>query len=50
MSNNWSLELGLIPGVLFGVRSYPAEECDTHVLYFGFIDIALIVYKDKNEE
>tara|TARA_R110001592_G_scaffold178359_2_gene419110 strand:+ start:1899 stop:2051 length:153 start_codon:yes stop_codon:yes gene_type:complete len=50
MSNNWSLELGLIPGVLFGIRSYPAKECNTHVLYFGCIDIALIVYNDEDEE
>jgi|TARA_R110001592_G_scaffold75852_1_gene229470 hypothetical protein len=50
MNKNWSLELGSFPGFLFGVRSYQNEGFDTHVIYIGFVDIALIVYNDPNEK
>jgi hypothetical protein len=36
----WSIEIGLYPGVLFGVRSYDAPNSKIHVLYLPFIDIA----------
>jgi hypothetical protein len=37
----WSIEIGLYPGVLFGVRSYDTPNSKIHVLYLPFIDIAL---------
>jgi hypothetical protein len=36
----WSIEIGLYPGVLFGVRSYDLGDGKIHVLYLPFIDIA----------
>jgi len=42
---NWELSIGFYQGVLFGVRTYESEEHNTHVLYFLFIDFALIVEK-----
>tara|TARA_R110001592_G_scaffold302314_1_gene574211 strand:+ start:1529 stop:1681 length:153 start_codon:yes stop_codon:yes gene_type:complete len=50
MKRNWSLELGTFPGFLFGVRSYQGREFDTHVIYIGFVDIALLFYNGVNEE
>jgi len=38
---NWSLTIGLYPGILFGYRGYVEEGFTTHVLYLPFIDIAL---------
>ena len=37
----WSLEIGLYPGILFGMRSYAYEESTVWVLYLPFVDIAL---------
>lgn len=39
----WAIEIGLYPGILFGVRTYKAEFDTTHVLYLPFVDLALIV-------
>jgi len=39
----WAIEVGLYPGILFGVRTYKAELDTTHVLYLPFVDLALIV-------
>jgi hypothetical protein len=47
---NWQLELGLIPGFLFGVRSYLNDGFATHVLYIGCLDIALILEDRADEE
>jgi hypothetical protein len=41
----WSIELGLYPGILFGIRSYPQEDSVIHVLYVPFADVALTIYK-----
>jgi len=41
----WAISLGTYPGVLFGVRSYQAEDQTTIVLYIPFIDIAIDIYK-----
>ena len=41
----WSIEIGLYPGVLLGIRSYPEEDQTTHVLCLPFVDLALTVYK-----
>lgn len=48
--NNWSLSIGLYPGILVGFRSYESEEKTTHVLYIPFIDLALEVYHDVEED
>jgi hypothetical protein len=42
-SKMWAIEIGLYPGILFGVRTYKAELDTTHVFYLPFIDIALII-------
>ena len=43
---NWSLELGLYPGVLLGARTYENEENTEHVLYFPFVELILTVYNE----
>ena len=40
----WSIELGLYPGVLFGVRTYNQEDATIVVFYLPFIDIAYTKY------
>lgn len=47
---NWQIELGFIPGILFGVRTYTAKEFNTHVFYFFCLDIALIIENLRDEE
>jgi len=42
---SWVLELGVYPGILFGVRTYDQEDYVTYVLYIPFVDMALVVYK-----
>jgi len=42
---SWSIEIGLYPGVLLGVRSYDSEQSKIHVLYLPFIDIAFYLYE-----
>jgi hypothetical protein len=44
-SKGWSIELGLYPGILLGVREYQEETFTTWVIYFPFVDIAIIVEK-----
>jgi hypothetical protein len=46
MSNTpkyWSLSIGLYPGLLLGFRTYEEEDFNTYVVYFPFVDIALVV-------
>ena len=38
---NWELSIGLYPGVLLGIRSYPEKDYVQHVLYLPFVDICL---------
>ncbi len=40
----WAIEIGLYPGVLFGIRSYENQDSKIHVLYLPFIDIAFYLY------
>lgn len=40
--NNWWIEIGLYPGILFGIRTYYAEELIQYVFYLPFIDISII--------
>ena len=50
MSNNtkdkggrrdWSMALGLYPGILFGMRSYHGPTHSQHVIYLPFVDLAI---------
>lgn len=45
---NWSLEVGLYPGILLGIRTYENEHNTEHVLYFPLVEFILTVF--KNEE
>tara|TARA_B100001287_G_scaffold147287_1_gene123995 strand:- start:702 stop:845 length:144 start_codon:yes stop_codon:yes gene_type:complete len=38
---NWNLSIGLYPGIVIGVRSYPEKEYIQHVLYLPFVDLCL---------
>tara|TARA_R110000787_G_scaffold1903_1_gene8018 strand:+ start:270 stop:422 length:153 start_codon:yes stop_codon:yes gene_type:complete len=42
---SWVLELGVYPGILFGMRTYDQEDHVTYVLYMPFVDMALVVFK-----
>jgi hypothetical protein len=41
----WALEIGLYPGILFGLRTYPEKEFNQHILYLPFINICLTIFK-----
>lgn len=43
---NWTLTIGLYPGILIGFRSYNEEDHSIHVLYLPFVDIALTLFND----
>ena len=43
---NWTLTIGLYPGILIGFRSYNEGDYSIHVLYLPFIDIALTLFND----
>jgi hypothetical protein len=44
-NKGWTIEIGLYPGVLLGIRSYKQEDRSIHVLYLPFVDIAFYIYK-----
>ena len=46
MKDNWELSFGTYPGILFGMRTYREERKDNHVIYLGFLDICLTIFKD----
>jgi len=46
MKDNWNLSFGTFPGLLFGMRTYREERKDNHVIYLGFLDICLTIFKD----
>jgi|TARA_Y100000114_G_scaffold97599_1_gene90853 predicted glycosyl hydrolase (DUF1957 family) len=39
--SNWSMALGLYPGLLFGVRTYEGPVWSQVVFYVPFIDLAI---------
>ena len=41
----WAISIGLYPGFLLGMRSYVEKDYVTHVIYFPFFDIAIMVDK-----
>ena len=43
---NWTLTIGLYPGILIGFRSYNEEDYSTHVVYLTFVDFALTLFND----
>ncbi len=43
---DWELSFGTIPGLLFGVRTYQGQSSDNHVLYLGFLDVCLTIFKN----
>ena len=43
--NNWSLGIGLYPGILFGMRTYDEPTQIVYVFYIPFIDLSLEIYK-----
>ena len=44
--SGWELAIGLYPGILFGVRSYPERQFTEHVLYIPFVELILIIYHE----
>lgn len=44
-TKNWEISIGFYPGILIGMRTYHAEEYNTHVIYLPLIDIAISVEK-----
>ena len=38
---NWSMALGLYPGILFGVRTYHGPTHSQTVFYLPFVDLAI---------
>ena len=42
---NWEISFGTVPGLIFGFRSYIEEEKTNHVIYLGFLDACLTLYK-----
>lgn len=47
---DWSLEIGLYPGVLVGARTYENEHNTEHVLYMPFIELILTTFKEQEDE
>ena len=46
MRDNWELSFGTFPGILIGMRTYQEDTRNNHVLYLGFLDICLTIFKD----
>jgi hypothetical protein len=44
---NFELSIGLYPGILIGIRSYPEKTSTMHVLYLPFLDFCLEVFHDE---
>ena len=40
----WELSIGLYPGVLIGVRSYPEKNFTDNVIYLPFIELTLSIH------
>ena len=43
---DWELSFGAFPGLLLGMRTYQEETMNNHVLYLGFVDVCLTIYKN----
>ncbi len=42
----WEISFGTFPGILFGIRTYREQYKTNHVLYVGFLDACLTIYKN----
>ena len=42
----WELSFGTFPGLLIGARTYQEESKTNHVIYIGFVDICITIYKN----
>jgi len=42
--SGWQLEIGLYPGILFGIRSYPETKFTEHVLYLPLVELILTIH------
>jgi len=40
----WAIEIGLYPGILFGIRTYDQPNTKITVFYLPFVDIAFYLY------
>jgi len=47
---NWQIEIGIYPGILFGVRTYENESTTEHVLYLPIIEFILTFFKEEQDE
>ena len=47
IKKTWELSFGTYPGILFGMRTYYAENATTYVAYLPFIDIALVIVEEE---
>jgi hypothetical protein len=45
IKDNWSLSIGLYPGILLGMRTYEEPKQIVYVIYMPFVDLALTIYK-----
>jgi|TARA_R110000823_G_scaffold1687_13_gene6618 hypothetical protein len=43
----WEVNIGIFPGVLFGIRQYEEDYKTDYVLYLGFIDICFTAYYEE---
>lgn len=41
---NWSLEVGMYPGIVGGIRTYNEKHFTEIVLYIPFVNVILTVY------
>ena len=39
--DNWSMAIGLYPGILFGMRTYHGPIYSQTVIYLPFVDLAI---------
>ena len=40
-NKEWSISLGMYPGILIGMRTYYGDTHTQHVFYLPFVDIAI---------
>jgi hypothetical protein len=45
--SGFEIHLGLYPGVLLGMRSYPEKNFVEHVIYVPFIELCITIHYDK---
>ena len=48
--SEWSVSIGVYPGILFGARTYDSPYSTMYILYLPFVDISLEIFKSKLDE